>query len=214
MKKLAIVFLFIFTASFFNTVTAQQKYAVIFGSEHKPDTADVLSKYVLYSEKDTSDIRQQEAVWNDSYLMWELLLEKGFSNDNIFFLYHKGKDFVRDHLGLLNDRYDPRVEHADIIDSEDGVLSDGQSTEQDLFDVLDSLKTGTGSYPKITKDDFLVLFFYGHGDYERIRCNDYHDTLPSTYITLNELKSQLNLFPCKKIILMQNSKSGSFIDTL
>jgi len=57
-----------------------------------------------------------DEFWNDTYLMWELLYENGFSNDNIFVLFGNGEDW--NDLGN-NPRYDQYVRHyieEDITD--------------------------------------------------------------------------------------------------
>ncbi len=178
---------------------AQKKYAIIFGSEHKPEHA--------FISKD-SRFNQQEAIWNDTYLTWELLLNKGFDNDDIFVLYHTGLDYTYVHQNALNKRYNPQLEHSNLFPGQHDQLNRGMSTKANMKDAIEAL------YNSINTDDVLFIFNFSHGWRNRILCNNFHYSNPSTYITPDNLKDWLEPINCKKVLLMQQCFGGSFIDEL
>lgn len=194
---MAVLFLLI------NQSIAQKRYAILFGGENHKD-----NETSLYYAGTKSDLDQQEAIWNDTYLMWELLINKGFSNSDIIVLYHLGDDYVIEHPNILNQRYDPQIAHDDLFPYSTDHLTKMASTKSNLQNAINIIKN------KITEDDFLVLFTYTHGSVNKFQCNNYSASDPTTYVTANELSSWLTPINCKKLILMQQCKGGSFIDEL
>ncbi len=201
MKKNLLLFTILFL--FVNSGIAQKKYAILFGGEHRADNDTPL----LYSER--KDISMQESIWNDTYLMWELLINKGFDNDDIIVLYHVGDDYIREHPNVLDVRYDPRIQHSDIIDPQNGQISDMASTKASLQSAINTIIN-----ENLNPEDLLVFFTYTHGNTNRFQCNNYDFNNPATYVTTSELSNWLAPINCKKLILMQQCKSGSFIDEL
>ena len=187
------IYLFTLIAVLLGTqnLNAQHKYALIFGSHDDGD-----SKQMLYSERSGN---QQEAVWNDSYLMWELLLEKGFKNDSVFFLYDDGDDFTISHPGIVYDSiYDPRVKHNDII-GQDEQVTDMSASKANMQAVLTGFQTGSNGFPKLNPEDFLVVLIYGHGKKDIIITDPGN---PAEDISSEELHNWLNPLPCRKKIFI------------
>jgi len=196
--------LFIVLFLFANTGTAQKKYAILFGGEDNGDPNNPLLMF-----KSGQSYNQQEAVWNDTYLMWELLINKGFDNEDIIVLYHKNIDYVHTYDGrFLHERYDPRIKHSDIIDPINGKITDRPSTKLKLQEAISDIDD------VIKEEDFFVFLSITHGHPDHFQCNDYDPDDRHSYVTANELSSWLAPINCKKLILMQQCKSGSFIDEL
>ena len=187
------IYLFTLIAALLGTqnLNAQHKYALIFGSHDDGD-----SKQMLYSERSGN---QQEAIWNDSYLMWELLLEKDFTNENIYFLYDQGQDYVRTPNSNVFDRYDPRVKHDSIIDPDVGVLTDMSANKANMQAVLTGFQTGSNGFPKLNPEDFLVVLIYGHGKKDIIITDPGN---PAEDISSEEMHNWLNPLPCRKKIFI------------
>ncbi len=202
MKKLSILFLILFLLV--NSGIAQKKYAILFGGEDQKDPDNP-----MFAFKSGQSFNQQEAVWNDTYLMWELLINKGFDNDDIIVLYHTGNDYVRTPDGSnLDQRYDPQQEHSDLFPLPTDHLTKMASTKSNLYSAINTIKN------KVNEEDFLVLLTYTHGGTNRFQCNNYDPNNSNTYVTAGNLSSWLSNVNCKKLILMQQCKSGSFIDEL
>ena len=187
----------------FNSSFAQKRYAILFGCEENNGSA---TPFLYYSGE--KEIDQQEAAWNDTYLMWELLINNGYNNEDITVLYQYGDDYVREHENILDNRYDPREEHGDIIDPQYGQITDMSATKQNLQNAIASISNS------ITEDDYLVFLVITHGHENYFQCNNYDSNNPDTYVTATNISDWLAPIYCKKIILMQQCKGGSFIDEL
>ena len=202
MKKTILMFIALFLLA--SSGIAQKKYAILFGGEDNADPNNPMFAY-----KSGQDFNQQEAVWNDTYLMWELLINNGFNNDDIIVLYHTGEDYVRTAEGdILNERYDPREWHSDLFSGPSAQLTKKPSTKAKLQEAI------TEIIDDINEEDFFVFLSITHGHPNYFRCNDYNQNNPATYVTANELSKWLAPINCKKLILMQQCASGGIIDEL
>ena len=127
--KMILVLLLITTWS----LMAQEKYAVLITGDYADG---------IYPE-----------FWNDTYLMWDMLKSKGFTESNIFVLFADGNDFE------THDSYshpDPNI-----------TITDFSATKTNVDIVFDGLANGDASnnIPQLTEDDFLVVWVFDHGKY-------------------------------------------------
>jgi hypothetical protein len=105
MKK--IILLSILIAGYSLTLLSQQKYAVLICGQ-KPT-----EYYTANAETgwgDPGDTIKNE-FWNDTYLMWEMLVfEKGYSDKNVFVLFANGNDY---YINDIANRYNAEVRHEE-----------------------------------------------------------------------------------------------------
>jgi len=146
-----------------NTGIAQKKYAILFGGE---DNGDPNNPMLMF--KSGQSFNQQEAVWNDTYLMWELLINKGFENDNIYVLYQIGIDLPRT-LMTVQARYDPLQVYPEIVPNPASMITDKPATEKYLTEILNNLKKGKNKAQKLGPTDSLYIWFYSDSKkYEKL----------------------------------------------
>ena len=72
-------------------MSAQKKYAVLITGDYAA-SQDTANPGLWNGGRWTSD-RGNDEFWNDTFLMWEMLQEKGFSQDDIYVLFAGGTDF-------------------------------------------------------------------------------------------------------------------------
>jgi hypothetical protein len=118
---------------------SQEKYAVIITGDSPGDG---------YQGQFAIPNSDYDEFWNDTYLMWEMLVTKfGFSDDNVFVLYANGADYY--HPGLAS-RYTV-ANSGTLLDH----ITDNSATHSDVVTVLTGLRYGFGNFPQVTNDDFL-----------------------------------------------------------
>ena len=86
MKKIRLSF-FLLLIVVTHLIFAQEKYAVIINA-YAPDTKDSENSWALANP--TTELYFE--FWNDVYLMWEKLYERGFNDENIFEDINDGKE--------------------------------------------------------------------------------------------------------------------------
>ncbi len=188
------------------TINAQEKYAIVVCGD-VPD-ADPTGSWVLANPQDTE--QEWDEFWNDTYLMWEMLIEKGYDNDNIFVLFNDiPQDWSDPDLEYnISNRYNPREQYYEIIG--DGHITDYAATESNLNMVLDGMVTGNEQGIKqLTENDFLFVWAFGHGG----QTTPGHSSLSlqSGVITDEEFYSKIQAINCdKKVLLFLQCHSGPF----
>ena len=183
-------------------VYGQNKYAIVLSS-YSPDTK--------YEEPTGWEIAnptkgQFTEFWNDTYLVWESLLKKGYQDSEIFVHYYEGTDFVDE-----NSNYAYRYKAI-----KNGYLSitDNNARWQTLKDLFEGLANGINDYPKLSTDDFLVLYVLGHGGMSGLRLPP-HEPQPGRSLLWTELETYLSNIDChKKLIIMHQCYSGTCIPFL
>ena len=193
-----------------------EKYAVLITGDYADSSrANYNGSWAINNNLDR-DRRAMQEFWNDTMLMWEMLVfEKGYSNDNVFILFAGGLDYPHDPdancPAWWDDRYDPRVMHPDIIDPLDGHITDYSATIANVTNVFTGLANGSGGFPQLQEDDFLFCWTFDHGGggedaYLRLIDGVISDT------NFAALTDQINCQ--KKVFWMQQCHSGGFIDNL
>jgi len=132
MKKLVISTLLL--AACISAIAAE-KYAVLI-TGIKPGT-----------QCNGTPVLNRDDYWNDTYLMWEQLMKKGYKNENIFVLYGDGND-----MDNVNDRYQSQAQMSILS------ITDYAATINNVKNVFNHLKS------KTTADDFLFVWTFDHGD--------------------------------------------------
>lgn len=194
MKKNAIItFLLAFVVIF--QTSAQQKYAIIITGDSPGDG------YQGQFENPNSDY---DEFWNDTYLMWELLVTKfGFDHEKVIVLYGNGNDYS---FSGISSRY------TYINSGIPGIskITDYSATIANVRTIFNDLRYGT------TDNDFLFLFTFGHGHTIPAEqpCNGYLELVGEDIID-TELGDLLNNVPAsKRVIWMQNCAGGDFAEEL
>lgn len=202
MKKLLIITLLL-------TITiltsAQEKYAVLICGKNPNEQSVLITEG--YGWGNPGDYSYNE-FWNDTFLMWEMLVyEKGFDDDKVFVLYYDGDDY---NTQLLSDRYNAEAIHID-----DFPITDYSATKENLEMVFDGLATGTNGFPQITEDDFLFVWTFGHGTLEQQSGPAYIILYPELDYSDINFAQHLNNINCyKRVVWMQQCMGGNFHDNL
>lgn len=142
MKKVLLLIACTFTLGFCMQSPAQspQKFAVIITGDSPGDG---------YQGQFAIPNSDYDEFWNDTYLMWEMLVTKfGFNNDKVFVLYATGDDYASQ-----NPRY--TVSNSGIPGLTK--ITDFSASKSHVEEVLGGLAT------QLTNDDFLFVFTFGHG---------------------------------------------------
>ena len=153
MKARVLILMTLIFSGFYEPVFTQEKYAILISGD-RPDREPTPPGYELYN--------RWWASWNDTYLMWEMLVyEKGFDNDNVFVLWADGTDWSLTLGHNIAQDYDPQQEHWIDFPNPGDQITDYSATLQNVEDIFTNLSTGASGLPQITEDDFLFIWAYG-----------------------------------------------------
>lgn len=127
-----------------------EKYAVLITGDY---AAEGIKSEEMWNAGEGKDPEYGfDEFWNDTYLMWEMLREKGYSDENIFVLFAGGQDFQP---LWMNDRY--------LVPENLAPMTDYAADLASVNNVLDGLGTGSGGFPQLQGDDFLFVWTFDHG---------------------------------------------------
>jgi hypothetical protein len=216
LRKLAVILVMV-TALLSNLYSAE-KYAVLVTGDYAADGIPESMQWDTYQYKDPNKPGAMTCFWNDTYLMWEMLINMGYEDDNIFVLFADGDDYLPDDMAP---EYDPRVYTHD----EGYKMTDYPATKNNINLVVSELSG------KLTKDDFLFVWTFDHGGFEGIEnipvgepIEPENEEVPSFLVLLNEtgddydriydseLADLFNPLPAnKKVYWMQQCFSGGFM---
>ncbi len=187
-----------------------EKYAVLItgcsadglNAEPEDDSLDIM-RYIRNTVPD-------EVFWNDTFLMWEMLIDKGYDNDNIFILYPDSLDV---HNSFDTYRYDVPPLY--------NYITDFQADSSSVVMVLQGLANGNSreDIPQLQADDFLMIWTHSHGQYithadgsigSQLVLMNYDEKI--TDEDFGDLVDSINCQ--KKVIFMQQCLSGSFVSHL
>jgi len=175
MKKLIISTLLLVAAI---SATAAEKYAVLITGDY--------AKTGSYNNGTGDKNGRMEEFWYDTYLMYEQLRLKGYSDENIFVLFADGVDYSNIDLSVAP-RYKPQTLFGEDLTK----ISDMPATLRNVDGVFSQLKS------KCTDDDFLFVWTFDLGgtngnsqSYINLmgsdRLEDYHLKYLSDNITANK----------------------------
>ncbi|MCD4697748.1 MAG: hypothetical protein K8S16_16105, partial [Bacteroidales bacterium] len=136
------------------------------------------------------------ASWNDTYLMWEMLVyEKGYDNDNVFVLFADGQDWSITNKNIAG-RYDAQEMFPLDFPRAFDQITDYPATLENLERLIINLRNGNNSVPEITENDFLLIWafrpVYDNGKKEIIYFNN------NITREVSELNALLKKIPAKK----------------
>jgi len=202
MSNRMIIFILLILIS--SMLFSAEKYAVLITGDYADYRGDFEGSWAVANEL-TRD-NPMEEFWHDTFLMWELLLNKGYDDDNIFVLFADGNDFISDYI-LEGGRY--------IVPLEYSPMTDYQANLANVEMVLEGLANGNAqeNIPQLQEDDFLTIWTFDHGDWHgghRWLCLIGDDEISDE--AFGNLVDQINCQ--KKVILMQQCYSGGFVPYL
>jgi len=137
--------------------------------------------------------------WNDTYWMYKTLLARGFTKSSIYVLYGDGNDW-----NCANPFYKPPAGEK---------VTDFPATIGWVNKVLDGLKNGDSAngITKMTSEDTLFLWTFDHG----AGGNTAYLCLMDEWYKDSDFAAKLDQIPCaKRLVFMQQCRSGGFIDDL
>lgn len=182
-----------------------EKYAVLITGDYADWRGDFTGSWAIANEL-TRD-NPMEEFWHDTFLMWELLLNKGYDDENIFVLFADGNDFIEFYI-LDGGRYVTSLHDIET-------MTDYQADLANVEMVLEGLAYGNvqEDIPQLQEDDFLTIWTFDHGawhDEHRWLCLIGGDEISDE--AFGNLVDQINCQ--KKVILMQQCYSGGFVPYL
>ncbi|MDD3730619.1 MAG: right-handed parallel beta-helix repeat-containing protein, partial [Endomicrobiaceae bacterium] len=128
-------------------------------------------------KEEGSDRVFMKELWNDTYLQWELLVDKkGYKPENIIVLYRLGKDYWQELIDAgetaLHERYTPQ--HLGF--SSNFQITNFPATRKSLEEVKRILR----DEKQINENDFLYVWTFGHGGSDGVETS-YLCMLKDTY---------------------------------
>jgi len=177
------------------TLNAQEKYAVIIGGNMNPDV-QYIPLAQQWNEGDDPGQYGFDEFWNDTYLMWEMLVfDKEFTDANVHVLFGDGEDFT---FPGQDERYTAGY-HQGFFS-----VTDANSYEQTISNTFSDLAN------TITADDFLFVWVISHGGTNAF--GSYFYSYDNQKVYDDELASWLgNIAAHKKVVFLSFPKSGGFI---
>lgn len=178
---------------------AQEKYAVLITGDYAATSYGVPLSDQWNGGQGKSTYGFDE-FWNDTFLMWEMLQEKGYSQDNIIVLFADGNDFT---FSGQAPQYKPNP----------GVtVTDYSASIANVNLVFNGLANGTAGFQQVTQDDFLFVWTFDHGGGSGGNSTLY---LIDGLITDDDFAALTNPIAAnKKVYWMQQCRSGGFADEL
>ena len=192
-------FFYIFLILFFTTCSAfaQKKYAVLIVGDPSVSETNIPPSD-LWKGDGTGEA---DEFWNDTYLMWEMLQNKGFHADSIFVLFADGNDRHPN-----NPRYNP---------GNSVTITDGSATIAHVCSLFEDLRFGTHGKPQIMEDDFLFVWIFDHGGYDSNTNHSYFHLYNNGSMSDVTFANLVNPIPAhRKVFLMQQCHGGGFSDDL
>jgi len=155
LKKLIAILVIVMTMSLFSA----EKYAVLITGEYAAPNFPVdeakPSEYILNEDGEwEKNDNPHPSFWNDTYLMWEMLIKKGYKDENIFVLFAGGKDYWDEDGVQLAERYTPQNIYPQ---DPEFTITDTCATYDAVEWVAEELQG------KLADDDFLFLWTCEHG---------------------------------------------------
>lgn len=135
----------ILTVALALTLFSTEKYAVLIAGDYNPTNVPADQ---LWSEGQGD----YSEFWNDLYLQWEMLYQKGYAKESITVIFANGRDMWQDDPSIAT-RY--RAEYNTKIFKE--TITNHSATKGELDIAVSALRG------KIGPDDFLYVWAMSHG---------------------------------------------------
>lgn len=176
----------------FLSVGCAQKYAVLISS----------NKVIA------DDVAYHSVWWYDTVLMYKMLKENGFKDENIFVLYGDGADFNTGY-----NYYNSNIQFGHSI-------TDYPNHKVNIQNIFSWLANGNSSekIKKMKKKDYLFVWEMGHGSgYGPGSCDlTMHISNTGETVTDTEFAGYINSIPAyrKKNVMIMTCHAGGMIDNL
>jgi hypothetical protein len=185
-----------------SAIIAQQKYAILIGGD--PLATGVPTGHT-WNNGIYPGVNGYDEIWNDTYLMWELLYlnEYGYSDENIHVFFKDGFDYTFNGQDPHYKSSDHNVDH----------ITDMIAKKSNVMDLLITMQT------TVTENDYLFIWIMSHGGNTTggdsyIYLRDYV-TGTNEILYDYELNQKLDLIHAmKKVVIVQAPNSGGFAEKL
>ncbi len=178
---------------------SQEKYAVLITGDYASLNVPLADQYNGGQGQNTYGY---DDFWNDTFLMWEMLQDKGYDPDNIYVLFADGQDY-----SLVNQNIDDRYKPDQTV-----TVTDYSASIANLQTVFNGLRYGNNGFPAVGQDDYLFVWTFDHGGGSNGNSTLY---LIDGIITDDDFAALVNPIPAhKKTFWMQQCRSGGFHDEL
>ena len=203
MKRVLIIMAIICMAF---SVSAQNKYAVLIASTGNAQDIPQRDRW----NAETSYTAPEE-FWNDAFMLWELLQDKGFSRENIFVLYgDTGMDYEDNPCYIA-------PKSPSVPESVDVTYGPADSTTvYHVFRAMAGMEPSLNNeIPVLTQNDFLFVWTIGHGGHGYNEDESYFILKDTYFMSDSEFASLVNPISAnRKTFWMQQNSAGGFIDNL
>ena len=182
------------------TLSAQEKYAILIGGNMNPDAQYIPTSQQWNGGNGAGQYGFDE-FWNDTYLMWEMLVfTKEFTDANVHVLFGEGDDFT---FYGQDERYTAGYHYSYEA------VTDDSSTYYAISTTFSNLAS------TITEDDFLFVWIMSHGGTNPFTGKSYFYSYDNQKVYDDELATWLgNIAAHKKVVFLSFPKSGGFVSEL
>lgn len=182
-----------------------EKYAVLITGDYADERGNFEGSWAISNNLSFTENDRMEEFWHDTFLMWEMLIDKGYSDDNIYILFADGVDFQPQWI-LDDERY--------VVPADLAPMTDYPADIASVNNVFNGLANGTGGFPQLQDDDFLFCWTFDHGG-PWGGGQDVYLCLIDGVIWDYDFADLTDQIICqKKVFWMQQCYSGGFIDNL
>ena len=195
MKKVIAILLIALSISVF----CAEKYAVLIAGDYNATN-------VPRDKKWNNGLGDNSEFWNDLYLQWEMLYQKGYKKENITVIFANGIDHWK-----INDEIDTRYRAVHATDNPEETITNYSATKTKLKAAVDALKL------EIKPDDFLYVWAMSHGGSSTQSSICLIDPTGDSYydMTDTEFASYFNtIIANKKVFAINANYAGGFLNTL
>ena len=143
-------------AAITGVLNAQEKYAVLITGPYSVVGIPPEEQWNNGEGKGPDELYYE--FWNDTFLMWEMLVtKKGYSDENVFVLFAEGIDFTVANP-WIDGRYNAQISYPDYYP-----ITDYSAYIANVQAVFNGLRTGLNGFPLVTENDFLFVWTFDHG---------------------------------------------------
>ncbi len=202
MKRVLIIMAIICMAF---SVNAQDKYAVLIATIGNMDNIPQQDRW-----NDGNTLADPNEFWNDTYMFWKMLQNKGFEKDNIFVLYGSSGMDCEENPCYIAPKSPDYPESIDV--------TYGPANRNTIIKLFNGLAgndpTQIGVTPVVTENDYFFTWVFTEGG--SLGINNSYIYLADGYVMQDtEFASLVNgVNANRKTIWMQSGKGGGFADNL
>ncbi|MBN2856880.1 MAG: caspase family protein [Candidatus Delongbacteria bacterium] len=143
LKKLIAIFLIAISAAIFSA----DKYAILIAGNFDDSSVPTDKRW-------NDGLGNNTEFWNDLYLQWEMLYEKGYAKENITVIFANELDMWQEQDYYYIAR---RYRAANATDNELETITNYSATKGNLTTAVEALSS------KVGPDDFLYVWAMSHG---------------------------------------------------